>query len=47
MAKKFTKRRPAAASTDTATSAQQKLNDRLRERANRALRKRRREKSHQ
>lgn len=43
MAKKFTKKPKVT----TASTAQDKLNARLRERANRALRKRRRDKSHQ
>lgn len=47
MSKKFTKRRAATPSSDPATLEQQKLNQRLRERCVRALRKRRRAKSHQ
>jgi hypothetical protein len=48
MAKRFTKKRKNVSSgTDTATSAQDKVYARLRARAERALRKRRREKSHQ
>jgi hypothetical protein len=47
MTKRFTKRKSATSSTDPATIAQQKMNARLRERADRALRKRRRIKSGQ
>ncbi|MBL9017792.1 MAG: hypothetical protein JNL83_26635 [Myxococcales bacterium] len=48
MAKRFTKKRKNVTSDlDPATAAQQKLNARLRQRAERALRKRRRDKSHQ
>ena len=46
MSKRFTKKKPAPA-VDAATAAQQKTNARLHERAVRALRKRRRAKSHQ
>ena len=48
MAKRFTKKRKTVTSAlDPAAAAQQKLHARLRQRADRALRKRRREKSHQ
>lgn len=45
--RKFTKRTVATQDLDPATLAQQKLFERLRERANRALLKRRRQKSGQ
>jgi hypothetical protein len=47
MPKRFTKRKAATAATDSATAAQDKTNRRLTERVKRALRKRRRAKSHQ
>jgi hypothetical protein len=47
MSKRFTKRKATTSSTDPATVAQEKLYARLRQRAVRALRKRRRDKSHQ
>ena len=47
MPKRFTKRKSATQDLDPAAQAQQKLNERLRRRADRALLKRRRIKSGQ